>query len=110
MSVKRKACDPIEARLRQLPDPDLTDPDNPEWTEADFARARGPESLSAAELAAFPNTKVRGPQKAPTKTLVSLRLSPVVIAHFKAGGEKGWQARLDAALVRMATQAGARSE
>ncbi len=27
------------ARLKQLPAPDLTDPDNPEWTEADFARA-----------------------------------------------------------------------
>ena len=40
----------------------------------------------------------RGPQKAPTKTLVSLRLSPEVIEHFKATG-RGWQTRIDGALV-----------
>jgi uncharacterized protein (DUF4415 family) len=39
----------------------------------------------------------RGPQKAPTKKLVSLRLSPEVIDHFKAGG-RGWQTRIDGAL------------
>ncbi len=39
----------------------------------------------------------RGPQKAPTKKLVSLRLSPEVIDHFKAGGP-GWQTRIDSAL------------
>ena len=96
MSVSQKHWPPV----------DLTDPDNPEWTEADFAEAKGPESLPPEILAQFPNTKVRGPQKAPTKKLVSLRLSPVVIEHFKAGGEKGWQARLDAALVRLATEKG----
>jgi uncharacterized protein (DUF4415 family) len=40
----------------------------------------------------------RGPQKAPTKTLVSLRLSPEVIDHFKAAGP-GWQTRIDGALM-----------
>ena len=40
----------------------------------------------------------RGPQKAPTKKLVSLRLSPEVIEHFKATGA-GWQTRIDSALV-----------
>ncbi len=40
----------------------------------------------------------RGPQKAPTKKLVSLRLSPEVIDHFKAGGP-GWQTRIDSALL-----------
>ena len=39
----------------------------------------------------------RGPQKAPTKKLVSLRLSPEVIEHFKATGP-GWQTRIDGAL------------
>jgi uncharacterized protein (DUF4415 family) len=39
----------------------------------------------------------RGPQKAPTKTLVSLRLSPEVIDHFKATG-RGWQTRIDSTL------------
>ena len=40
----------------------------------------------------------RGPQKTPTKKLVSLRLSPEVIDHFKSTG-RGWQTRIDSALV-----------
>jgi uncharacterized protein (DUF4415 family) len=40
----------------------------------------------------------RGPQKAPTKKLVSLRLSSEVIEHFKAGGP-GWQTRIDSTLL-----------
>lgn len=39
----------------------------------------------------------RGPQKAPTKKLVSLRLSPEVVDHFKSTG-RGWQTRIDSAL------------
>jgi uncharacterized protein (DUF4415 family) len=39
----------------------------------------------------------RGPQKAPTKTLVSLRLSQDVLAYFKATGP-GWQTRIDETL------------
>jgi uncharacterized protein (DUF4415 family) len=39
----------------------------------------------------------RGPQKAPTKKLVSLRLSPEVVEHFKASGP-GWQTRIDSTL------------
>lgn len=39
----------------------------------------------------------RGPQKVPTKKQVSLRLSPEVVAHFKATG-KGWQTRIDETL------------
>jgi uncharacterized protein (DUF4415 family) len=41
----------------------------------------------------------RGPQKAPTKKLVSLRLSPEVIDHFKATGP-GWQTRIDSTLMQ----------
>jgi len=40
----------------------------------------------------------RGPQKSPTKKLVSLRLSPEVIDHFKSAGP-GWQTRIDSALL-----------
>lgn len=40
----------------------------------------------------------RGPQKAPTKKLVSLRLSSEVIEHYKSTG-RGWQTRIDAALM-----------
>lgn len=72
------------------------DDDNPEWTEEDFAKARPAEEILPPEaLALF--KKRRGPQKAPTKQLVSLRLSPDVLERFKASGP-GWQTRIDGVL------------
>lgn len=41
----------------------------------------------------------RGPQKAQTKQLVSLRLSKEVLDYFKATG-RGWQTRIDETLKR----------
>jgi uncharacterized protein (DUF4415 family) len=40
----------------------------------------------------------RGPQKSPTKKLVSLRLSAEVVDHFKSTGP-GWQTRIDSTLL-----------
>lgn len=78
------------------------DPENPEWTEGDFARAKGQEGLPAHVLAAFPKTaaRVRGPQKAETKVPVSIRLDRAVVDHFKAQGP-GWQSRINEALAGM---------
>ena len=78
------------------------DSENPEWTEGEFARAKGPESLPAHILAALPKTvvKVRGPQKAQTKAPVSIRLDQAVIDHFKAQGP-GWQSRINEALLKI---------
>jgi uncharacterized protein (DUF4415 family) len=73
------------------------DEDNPEWTEERLAHARPASELPDEILAFFPNTRVRGPQKSPTKVAVSLRLSSDVIEHFKSGGP-GWQTRIDEAL------------
>lgn len=47
--------------------------------------------------AAITRPNHRGPQKAPVKKQVSLRLSPEVLAHFKATG-RGWQTRIDETL------------
>jgi uncharacterized protein (DUF4415 family) len=69
--------------------------DNPELTEADFAKAQ-PFSEVFPDLGASIR-KRRGPNKSPTKKLVSLRLSQEVIAHFKSTGP-GWQSRIDATL------------
>jgi uncharacterized protein (DUF4415 family) len=44
-----------------------------------------------------PSARARGPQKKPTKRLVSLRLDPDVIERFRATGP-GWQARINDAL------------
>jgi uncharacterized protein (DUF4415 family) len=77
----------------------VLDGDNPEWTEEDFARARPASELPPHILAAFPKT--RGAGKAPKKVPVSIRLSPEVVEHFKAGGP-GWQSRIDEALRKVA--------
>jgi uncharacterized protein (DUF4415 family) len=72
------------------------DEENPEWTREDFARARpAHEVLPPQVLAAF--KKTRGPQKAPRKIPVSIRLSSEVVEHFRADGP-GWQNRIDEAL------------
>jgi uncharacterized protein (DUF4415 family) len=47
----------------------------------------------------------RPPAGARAKVQQSLRLSPEVIEHFKAGGP-GWQARIDAVLRRHVAEAG----
>ena len=84
----------IEARLQALPEPDLTDPDNPEWTEEDFARARpAHEVLSAAELAAFPKSRGR-PRSGDPAVPVSIRLSGPVARHLRGLGQ-GWQTRVN---------------
>ena len=77
------------------------DPDNPEWTEADFAAAKGPEALPPRLLAAFPNMTPRGGRPPGSdKQLVSIRLDKDVVEKFKATGP-GWQTRINAALRRV---------
>lgn len=80
----------------------IVDPENPEWTKDDFARAKGAEELPAHVLAAFPKTatRLRGPQKAATKVPVSIRLDRAVVDYFKAQGP-GWQGRINEALAGM---------
>ncbi len=80
------------------------DDDNPEWTAADFARAR--PIADFPELAAmFPNgAKPRGRPKGSTtsdKSLVSLRIDKDVLERFRATGP-GWQSRMNAALRKAA--------
>ncbi|HZE54231.1 MAG TPA: BrnA antitoxin family protein [Bradyrhizobium sp.] len=75
------------------------DVDNPEWTLRDFAKAKAPEDVLPADvLSRF--GKHRGPQKAPKKVPVSIRLSPIVVTHFRDQGP-GWQARIDAVLTKI---------
>ena len=69
--------------------------DHPELTKADFAKAR-PFAEVFPDLSASIR-RGRGPNKAPTKKLVSLRLSPEVVEHFKSTGP-GWQSRIDETL------------
>lgn len=71
---------------------------NPEWTRQDFTKAR-PFSEVFPELAA--TIRRRGPQKAPTKKAVSIRLSPDVLDHYKATGPR-WQSKIDETLRKAA--------
>ena len=64
-------------------EPDLSDPDDAEITEAEFQEAL--------------RKRRRGPQKSPVKMPTNIRLSPEVVQFFKAGG-RGWQTRLNRVL------------
>lgn len=83
----------MATRKRAKVDPERVDADNPEWTSNDFARAK---PASQVLPVAFMR-KVRGPQKAPTKERITIRLSPDVLDRFRASGS-GWQRRIDDAL------------
>ena len=86
-------------KRRGFSDRDLREvSDSPELTKADFAKAK-PFAEVFPDLSASIR-RGRGPNKAPTKKQVSLRLSPEVIQHFKKGG-KGWQSRIDETLRRV---------
>jgi len=61
----------------------------------DMKRFRPTAEVASASLAR--KLGVRGPQRAPTKERITIRLSPEVVRTFRATGD-GWQTRVDAAL------------
>lgn len=71
------------------------DEENPEWTRADFDRAR-PISDFPTLAAAFPKTRGRpvGSTKAIRKEQIALRVDADVLAQYKASG-RGWQTRMN---------------
>ena len=71
----------------------------PSWTDEQMAKAR-PFAEVFPELAASIR-RGRGPNKAPTKKLVSLRLSPDVLEHYRSKGP-GWQTKIDETLRKAA--------
>jgi uncharacterized protein (DUF4415 family) len=75
---------------------DAPDADSPEWTEEDMRNAIPFSELPESVKRAISKIK-RGPQKAPTKVPVSIRLSADVVAGLRATGD-GWQSRADDAL------------
>jgi uncharacterized protein (DUF4415 family) len=83
-------------RKRASDQPDET---NPEWTVEDFRRARPLLEVLPKEVAdALRRFRgQRGPQKSPTKELISLRLDRDVVAALRATGV-GWQTRANDAL------------
>ena len=79
------------------------DPENPEWTEEDFARAKSAhELLPAAVLSAFPKTRGR-PRQEKTKKQYTVRLDDDVVARLRQEGP-GWQSRLNTLLKKTLTE------
>ncbi|MCI4661027.1 MAG: BrnA antitoxin family protein [Neomegalonema sp.] len=89
----------------------MSDKENPEWTDEDFARATPMRDIQTpgakrrlalaekrkAELEAARQSAKRA--KEAGKSQITIRLDNDVIEHFKAGGE-GWQTRLNRHLRR----------
>ena len=67
------------------------DPDNPEWTDADWLDARPAAEVVPAIVDDYVR-RHRGPQKTPVKQMVSIRLDQEVLDGLRAGGP-GWQSR-----------------
>ncbi len=83
---KRKPLTDAEGEVREL-------------TATDFKATRRISALPKALQKKLHGVRRRGPQKTPTKELISIRLSRDVLARFRAGGP-GWQGRIEAALKR----------
>jgi uncharacterized protein (DUF4415 family) len=79
---------------------DTPDKENPEWTKERIQKGIGLKDLPPNIRRAVENViadRKRGPQVAPTKVPISIRLSADVAAGLRATGP-GWQSRTDEAL------------
>jgi uncharacterized protein (DUF4415 family) len=92
MNVNRK-------NIGMLPSdrPPLTDADGEvrELTDEDFKHFRPSTEVIPDIIKAFERMRgERGPQKAPVKERVGLRLDAEIVEHFRATGS-GWQSRIN---------------
>lgn len=76
----------------------INDDEIPELTDENFFNhAKTLKELPTEVKATLRAVTKRGPQRAPIKELVTIRLSRDVVSHFKESGP-GWQTRVDDAL------------
>jgi len=78
-----------------------TDGEVRELTKVDLKKFRPAAEVLPPEMHAMLGIRRRGPQTAPVKEPVSIRLDADVLAHFRASGA-GWQGRINAALRKVA--------
>lgn len=89
--------------MKKRVNPEMVDDENPELTTEEIRAMRPAHEVLPPELYAILTKRrpgQRGPQKALVKQQVTLRLDAKILAHFKAGG-RGWQTRINAALMRI---------
>ena len=82
--------------------PTQIDEENPEWTAADFKKARPASKVLREILPAQTAAKMLAPKPgrvlgSGTKSSTTLRFDNDILAAFKATG-KGWQTRINKAL------------
>jgi uncharacterized protein (DUF4415 family) len=76
----------------------LDDPDNPEWTDEDFARARPASEVLGPAVAAALTRKGRPPKPlSERKAQVTMRFAPDLLKAMRASGP-GWSARVEEVL------------
>lgn len=77
----------------------ITDKDGEvrELTAEDFKHAKRFGDLPKDLQSTLRAVGKRGPQRAPTKEMVTIRLSKEIVDHFRATGP-GWQSRVDEVL------------
>jgi uncharacterized protein (DUF4415 family) len=104
MTVNRNAAQFSAEEIAEVESPELTDEELASLRPASEAL---PPKLYAALTVRKPGQ--RGPQKSPTKKMITLRLDAEVVAGFRATGE-GWQRRMNevlkAALAPKVSEAG----
>jgi uncharacterized protein (DUF4415 family) len=74
--------------------------DFPEMTAEELARMRPAREVLDPKLLATLTKKFRGPQKAPKKVQIAIRLDPIVLERYRATG-RGWQVRMNDDLLKM---------
>lgn len=84
--------------MSRNPDPSMIDDDSPEWTTADFARARPIHEVDQGMLEAVATYRRRGrpPAQSP-KLRMGFRLAPDVVAGIRASGP-GYNTRVERVL------------
>ena len=100
--MARKVIPPSRAENERINRGIAADPDTFEWTTEEFAEARPASEVlprGLYEAAVKRRRGQRGPQKAPVKKAITLRIDPDILARYKATGP-GWQSRMNDALRR----------
>ena len=100
--MARKVIPPSRAENERINRGIAADPDTFEWTTEEFAEAKPASEVlprGLYEAAVKRRRGQRGPQKAPVKKAITLRIDPDILARYKATGP-GWQSRMNEALRR----------